>query len=197
MSDDFDLVAHAKRCARDALNSLEGPDEDILPVVLSHGPRGLDVLGAFMPESDDGKDGLAEMMTAKIAVAQAKEAAMVCTAYLRPVDPDTGKIVGKQEVIVLVVCHEDGQQQAWTANITRHPNRPPDMSIWEEMAVGEAIIGGRFAEAMLTGLAFARTVDPDMQEILDDGYRNNRVDELVQMFLAAKSALELARGLET
>ena len=195
MSDNFDLVAHAKRCARDALNSLDDPEDDILPVILSHGRRGLDVLGAFMPSDDEAKEALADMITAKIAVAQATEAAMVCTAYVRTVNPETMQTVGKQEVIVLVHC-SNGGQSAWTANLTRHTNRPPDMSIWQELGAGGTAIGGRFAEAMTNGLIFARTVDPDMQKILDDGYLSDRVDELVKMFLAAKVALELSRGLE-
>lgn len=192
MSSEFDLVAHAKSAARDALNSLDDPEDDILPVILSYGPRGLDIMGTVMPNDDAGKASLADVMMAKIAIAQASEAAMICTAYVSKVDTETRVIASRQETIVLVHCTVHGQQ-AWTADITRHSDRPPDMSIWREL--GSGAVAGRFAEAMTNGLAFAGTVDSDIQEILDAGYKEDRVDDLVRMFLAAKDALQ-TRGLD-
>lgn len=189
MSDtSFDLVAHAKTAARDALNILEGPDEDILPVILSWGRRGLGIMGAAMPPDDEGKDDLADMITARISVAQADEAVMVCTAYLTKLDVNTGRKLSRQETIILVHVTPRGQT-AWTAEVTRHANRPPDMSIWEEIPTGA--VAGRFAEALSDGLAFARTVDADMQQILDKGYEEDRVDELVDLFLSAKAILDV------
>jgi len=178
---EFDLVSQAKLGAREALNNLENPEDDILPVVLSYGPRGLSVMGAFMPSTDEGKDELADNMTARIAVAQAQEAAMVSTAYLSVINTKTGKLSERQETIVLIHCTLE-KQQAWTAKVTRHSSRPPDMSIWEEL--GEAVmVGGRFASAMVDGLRLASTVDDDMQSLLDEGYSRNRVDDLVRVFL--------------
>ena len=176
----FDLVAHTKRAARDAVDSLEEPTDDILPVILSNGPRGLAIMGAVMPGEQSDRDNLALNITARIALAQATEAAMVCTAYMSILNTETGEVSERQENIVLVYCTHD-HQTAWTAKLTRHDNRPPDMSIWEEMPTGA--IGGRFAQAMSEGLAYARTVDPEIKEIIDAGYREGRVDELVAMFL--------------
>lgn len=186
---DFDLVAHTKSAARDALNSLEGPEDDILPVILAHGPHGLAIVGAPMPADEDGKSELAEHITARIAVQQATEAAMVCPAYMTTVDPATGQLGERVEHVVLLHCHSDGQN-AWSARVTRHDDRPPDMSIWEDW--GTAAVIGRFADAMHAGLAYARTSrdNPEMQEILDAGHREGKVDRLVELFLAAKDAMK-------
>lgn len=196
MNDDFDFVAHIKRAARDALNGLTDPDDDILPVILSNGPHGLSVTGALMPADEEGKAALADQITARVAVAQATEAAMVCPAYLRTINPDTGELGERVEHVVLVHCYLDGQS-AWSAKVTRHEDRPPDMSIWEDW--GTAAVVGRFADAMHAGLAYAKTShdDPDMQEILDAGHREGQVDRLVELFLAAKAGLKESSNVNT
>ena len=185
----FDLVKHIKQAARDAVNSLNGPEDDILPVVLTYGPRGLSILGGTMSADEDGRDELAEEITARVAVQQATEAAMVCAAYVSMVNVQTGEVSPRQETVVLMhySADADAAPQAWTAKITRHDNRPPDMSVWEEL--GEGAVAGRFAEAIMHGIEFAKTRhDIGMQQILDDGHNEGRVDELVEMFRRVRAA---------
>jgi hypothetical protein len=189
MTDTFDLVAHTKSAARDALNTLASPDDDILPVVLTHGPHGLHIMGVPMPSSDSDKDELADFISARVAVAQATEATMVCPAYASAVNAETGVTQERQEVIMLLHAGP-GVQEAWFAPITRHEDRPPDMSIWEDM--GDGCMMGRFATALETGLCFAESsyADPDLAKILEDGHREGRIDEMTRMFMVAKEALK-------
>lgn len=186
--DDFDLVAHTKTAARDALNLLKRPDEDILPVVLSNGPRGVSILGAPMPASEEDKDALAEIMTARIALAQATEAAMVCPAYASSVNATTGETEERHEIVMLIHCGPGGQN-AWFAKVTRHEDRPPDMSVWEDMGTG--CMMGRFASALQEGLDYAKTSydNPTMCEMIDKGHKEGRIDDMVQLFVAAKNAM--------
>ena len=183
-----ELVTQAKVAARNAVDSLTGPDDDIIPVVISNGRRGVDIMGVVMPADDSEKDALADTITARIAIAQATEAAMVTTAYISTLNPHTHEISGRQETVVLFYCNQN-TQRAGTAKLTRHDNRPPDMSIWEEFGEG-ATLGGRFAQCLTSGLAFANAVDSNMQEVLDEGWDAGREDDLVKMFLAAKATLE-------
>lgn len=188
-SEDFDLVVHTKAAARDALNSLDSPDADILPVVLAYGPRGVEIMGAPMPGTEDEKDELAELITARVAVAQATEAAMVCPAYASTVNAKTGELQERSEIIMLLHC-KPGVQNAWFARVTRHDNRPPDMSVWEDMGGGQML--GRFATALEAGLFYAQTSysDPGLAKILEDGHRAGRIDEMVKMFMTAMNALK-------
>ncbi|MEI7780344.1 MAG: hypothetical protein WCJ18_00290 [Planctomycetota bacterium] len=186
----FDLLKHTKQAARDAVNNLESPDDDIIPVLLTYGPRGLSILGSVMSADEDGRDAFADEITARVAVQQATEATMVCAAYVTLLDAVTGKVSPKQETVVLMhySADETVTPQAWTAKITRHENRPPDMSVWEEL--GKGAMGGRFADAIMQGIEFAKTShDPYMQKILDDGHNEGRVDELVEMFRQVRATM--------
>jgi hypothetical protein len=142
-----------------------------------------------MPPSDEEKDRLADLITARMAVNQAVEATMVCPAYASAVNAETGEIQERQEIVMLLYS-APGVQKAWFAPVTRHEGRPPDMSLWED--VGEGCMMGRFATALQTGLFFAQTsyADPELAQILDEGHREGRIDEMTKMFLAAKDVVK-------
>lgn len=184
----FDLVSSAKTAARDNVNNLERPDDDLLPVILGYGKRrGLTVMAAPMGGPDD-KDRLAEQITARLAVWQATEACMVCTAYMSLLDPATGEPQDRTENIVLAYWGPGEKQEFWSARLTRYEDRPPDMSTWETLGTGN--MGGRFAQALCDGLFYAGLVDDDIQQLLDAGFAEDRVEELVQAFISARSKLE-------
>ena len=198
----FDLTQHAKTAARDAVNSLTDPEEDLLPVVLSYGPRGLGIMGGAMPADNAGRDAMANLIVARLAIDQAEEAVMICMAYLTVLDKVDGHVkCNRQETVVLMHCDNDSQS-AWTAKVTRHDNRPPDVSIWEDISGGtdskdaSVYAGGRFLEALSEGLAFAKSSAalPEMQELLDAAHREDRVDDLVALFLATQELLKTEEG---
>jgi hypothetical protein len=146
-------------------------------------------MGAPMPQSEEDKNHLADVITARMAVNQATEATMVCPAYASSVNAATGEIEERQEIVMLLHSAA-GVQEAWFAPVTRHEGRPPDMSVWED--VGEGCMMGRFATALEAGLFFAQTsyADPELAQIIEDGHREGRIEEMTKMFLAAKDLLE-------
>ena len=81
MSRDSALLDHAKNHARQAVAELKFPDDDILPVLIFHGPHG----GNLMPlpfHDDDAKDFYAGAMTATLVVARATEAVFLSTVWM-------------------------------------------------------------------------------------------------------------------
>jgi hypothetical protein len=172
--DDFSLVQHARMAARDAVNALTRPEQDILPMLMTYGKRGLGIAGIEMPD-DDGRDRVAKMMVATVAFTEAAEVAFVSTAWMsnsesvgvRPRD-DPQRV----EKVVLVHWSGGGVSTMYAADVIRHDNRPPDLGQWEEMG-GE--MGGRFGDAVELGLRLAKTVDdvPGLAEIIEKGWETS------------------------
>lgn len=179
----FDFVVHAKTSARDALNTLEQPDEDILPVLLTRGKRGLGITGLVMPD-DEAKENVAQLMIASLAFAEATECVFICTAWMGP--PNVEDIPPSQhpermERVILV--HQTADNcDLYAAPVIRHDNRPPDLGQWEEMG---GAMGGRFGDAIEYGMKLAHSVPdiPGLTETINKSWDDGTVTQDMQLFI--------------
>lgn len=169
-----DLLTAAKCAARDVMNELAGPGDDIPPALVMQSKTSTEVMRLEMPPSDEERDVLADFITALIAVNAAEEAIFVCTAWIAEAEvaPD-GTIVGSEKASqrpnrseTAVLSHQIGDvTELWLAKITRHENRPPDMGLWEKQSPSTGV-GGRFADALRMGVKLAKAV-PEVPGLAD------------------------------
>lgn len=187
-------MSAARTAARDALNALENPEDDIPPVLVADTPRGVMMAGLEIPPGDSGRYDVADYMTALVACVRATEVAFVSTAWIADTTfEDTRRASehpDRKETIVLAYENEDGRQ-LWLAPVTRHENRPPDMGLWQQEST--AMIGGRFAAALSLGLKMAKTVKeiPGLAEQLD---KANSQEELMVLAAVLVDTIRKARG---
>jgi len=175
----FEFLKYAREAVRNAVDTLTEPDEDVFPVLLSHGPRGLSVMGVEMPGDELSKDQMARIMMAQIACSEAEEAAFVCTAWVRL----STEMEQQKERVILIHATRDGEKM-YSAKIYRHTNRPPDLGLWESDD-SDSNLGGRFGHALHMGMVMAGTLRqiPGLGEIIDRGWKEDRVEQVVQTFL--------------
>jgi hypothetical protein len=176
--EEFSLVRHAKRSVRDSVYDLRRPDQDVLPVFMTYGKRGLSFAGIELPDDEGRRDQIAKMMAATVAYTEASEVVFICTVWMSP--PLDGAITRatrprddpkRMEKIMLLHSHSDGTSTVHAADVIRHDNRPPDLGQWEEV---EGPMGGRFSEAIELGLQLTKTVNevPGLAEVIEQGWQS-------------------------
>jgi hypothetical protein len=186
-----DLLKTAKFLARKSCEDLETPDDDIMPVMLWRGRYG-DGMMPMVPMSDDrDKDRIASMMTTVLAVSRANIAATITTGWMVTV-PDDG--TGQPElncmpsehpdrvecVTIICVRRDDGDSMS-SAKLTRHPDRAPDLAEWETV-LRHLEVDGRFGNAMHLGMHLSDGMPADLVEIIDEGWRQGRGEDLIRRF---------------
>lgn len=169
MTDEPELVTAARLAARDSVNALDRPDEDIIPALVLKRPGDLKILSFEV--IDDAHGSLADYIMALTACSQATEVALIVTAWMidNPSTEDMNSGIrpsqhpDRVETVVLAYSAGDGCQ-VWTARLTRHENRPPDMGLWESCPAG-----GMFATALSNGLKMAAAAPnvPGLTDLLD------------------------------
>jgi hypothetical protein len=180
----FDFLVHAKASARDALNGLDGPAEDIIPVLLTHGKRGLGITALTMPD-DAAKEKVAQLMIASIAFAEATECVFICTAWMGPpneMDVPPSQHPDRMERVILVHQQSTDKCNLYAAPVIRHDNRPPDLGQWEEMG---GAMGGRFGDAIEYGMKLAKSVPviPGLAESINESWEGGTVASDMELFV--------------
>lgn len=180
----FDFLVHAKASARDALNTLDTPDEDIIPVLLTHGKRGLGITALMMPD-DEAKEKIAQMMIASIAFAEATEVIFICTAWMGPpnaLDVPPSQHPDRMERVILVHQQSTDKCDLYAAPVIRHDNRPPDLGQWEEMG---GAMGGRFGDAIESGMKLAKSVSdvPGLAKSINESWDKGTVAQDMELFI--------------
>ena len=188
---EFDLLNHGLTHARECLESLKEPDDDILPVLMWIGPYGMGVMPLLDMTDDEAKDGLGEMMTTMLAVSRATEAVLITCSWMvmaknkeeydamdvMPRDhPDRVEIISA--MYAAAIPDTDSMS---SGRITRHPDKPPELGEWKT-DMGDMRIGGRFGDAMHMGLDFAKDMPEELIEILDAGWELGEQEMLVERF---------------
>jgi len=195
MPQEFDLLKHGLDHARECLESLKEPDDDILPVLMWIGPYGMGVMPMLDMADDDAKDALAEMMTTSLACSRATEALMITcswmvTAKSKDGDPTILNVMPSQHpdrVECITAMHMTGDKKhesMSSAVITRYPDKPPELGEWDTNLSDddEFQIGGRFGDAIHMGFTFVNGMPPPLVEILDEGWALGEQEQLIKRF---------------
>jgi 2,4-dienoyl-CoA reductase-like NADH-dependent reductase (Old Yellow Enzyme family) len=192
----IDLIEHAKTKAREFVGDLDDPEDDILPVMLCQGPHGLGMLPLNLMDSEQSKDQLALWMTAMLTVSRAEEAVMVTTAWMVTVDRDqvdmaegTSRVQPSEHPnrteAVILMCSKKGGDRMISAQLTRHPDKTPDLGDWDDTGDEIEKLGGRFGDAIHWGLEMAEKMPPEMAEIIESAWESDPDDirDLIQRFV--------------
>jgi hypothetical protein len=198
MPPEFDLLAHGLSHARESLEGLEDPEEDIMPVLLFTGPYGMGVMPLLDMEDDAAKDALAEMMTTTLACSRADQALMItCSWMVHATKPKGDKSLldvmpsehpDRVEVITAMYMTAGEKTESITsAVIIRHPDKPPELGPWDTTIAGKGDddsfkIGGRFGDAIHMGFNFVEGMPPPLIEILDEGWAAGEQEQLIERF---------------
>lgn len=161
--DKMDLVTIAHRHVIDMVGTLTGED-DFLPFMTFAGPGGNGYVGLMMPE-EEGKNTVADTMMAMLMVHRATEAIFASVVWIAPMDNRPGQPKDhpdRQEHVLLLHVTPDGDL-GQTAPLTRTGGRV-SLGTWEEIRVG----GGRFAEAMHTGMSLGAKMPQQLIEVIDE-----------------------------
>jgi len=88
----------------------------------------------------------------------------------------------RTEQVMLVHRCPDGQTM-YAAELTRYPDRRPDLGEWTELGGG---MGGRFGDAIELGMAMARSVPeiPGLADMVERGWANGAesLKTMMQLF---------------
>jgi hypothetical protein len=192
-----DLIEHAKEKSRESCEELTGPEDDVMPILLFLGPRGLGVmpLGTVMADEDSKEEG-ALWMTASLAVARAEQAVMVTTAWMVTRERDDPNLDAENARMlngpvseqpdrtehITLMCSDIERDQMIHAPITRYPDKPPTLGEWVDEDYADRL-GGRFGDAINLGLKIAKEMPPEMAEIVDEGWEDGTSSDLVERFV--------------
>lgn len=140
------------------------PEGGIPPILVTEGPRGVNVMQFVMPGSDEDNEDTAYALTANIAVLQATEVVFAAGAQLNNPAPETGGTPSSTEVVVVLHGTADGERMMF-ADVIRREAQPPVIGPWQIQPVDESQGLGTFGEAIKYGLALAADLGtPEQQE---------------------------------
>jgi hypothetical protein len=199
LPEDFDLLKHGKEHARESLEGLEDPEEDILPVLLTTGPYGMSVMPLLGMGDDDQKDALAQMMTTLLAVSRATQAVLITTGWMvaaksaegdkHLLDVMPSQHPDRVETITAMYMTDGSKPETMAhAVITRHKDKPPKLGPWTNNLAGldaddkPVSIGGRFGDAVHMGFNFVAGMPPQLVELIDAGWAANEQEDLIKRF---------------
>ncbi len=183
---DFNLLEHAQKLARKSAEDLDGPDNDILPVMLWVGPHGMGMLPLTLMADAKEKNTLAGWMVAALAVSRATEVTMTTTAWMVLGDDehildDVTPSEHPDRVEIISLVHSDWEHNTlWSAPIARYPDKNPTLGEWSSFP--SDVLSGRFGTAMRRGLQCAKEMPEEMVEMVEEGWEAGRQQELVARF---------------
>lgn len=137
------------------INQLTGempPDGGIPPILVTEGPRGVNVMQFVMPGTDRDNEDTAYAITANIAVLRATEVVFAAGASLTN-PPDGGEIPSSTEVVVILHGTAEGERMMF-ADVIRGEGQPV-IGRWANQTVDDAQNLGIFGEAIRYGLGLA------------------------------------------
>ena len=153
------------------------PDAGVPPILLTDGPRGVNVLQFAPPGSDQDNEDTAYAVTANIAVLRATEVVFLAGVWLTNPEPDdaaTAENPSAAEAVVILHGTADSQRMLF-ADVIRTDGQPPAVGRWTAAPVDETQGLGTFGDAVRYGLRLAAdlgTAEQDevrqlVDEILD------------------------------
>lgn len=189
---EFDLLEHGLTHARECLEALTKPNDDILPVLMWLGPYGMGVMPLLDMTDEKHKDDLAEMMTTSLACSRATEAVMITTSWMvKAVDPGgDGALLNcmpsehpdrVEAITAMYVTHESNKDAMASAPVIRAPRTKPQLGEWSR-DMADMRVGGRFGDAIHMGMDFAANMPDELIAILDEGWRDGEQEDLIKRF---------------
>lgn len=164
-------------------------DEDVLPfLTLRNAKDEVAYIGLVLPPpGDEGRDQIADAVTAACMVYRPVEAAFACLAWL-VIGEDALRCLPSEhpdrvESAVVISVDDDGNINWSHANVIRENNKV-GVGLWSEEA-GESTyvkaLGGRFASAISRGMFLAKHLPPDLAAHTEREIEAGRITELIQM----------------
>jgi hypothetical protein len=180
-----DAQKHIERLTQD----LSG-DEDFMPfmTIRDHSDRVI-YAGLMMPGEEDGKDQIANFMTALCMVHRGVEAVFASVTWMVTAKPGENlpNVMPSQhpdrvEMAFLIAMDTEEHVTTHSAPLIRE-NNMVGVGLWSEADELRAV-GGRFGDAMRHGLALAKKLPPEMAEWLDHTINEDSesMSELVNRF---------------
>lgn len=176
-------------------------DEDVLPfLTLRNAKDEVAYIGLVLPPSDEGRDQIADAVTAACMVYRPVEAAFVCMAWL-VIGEDAlrckpSEHPNRVESAIVISVDDDGNINWSHANVIRENNKV-GVGLWSEEA-GESTyvkaLGGRFASAILRGMFLARHIPPDLAAHSEREIEAGRITELIQMVIGVIDTIRKTAG---
>jgi len=152
------------------------PDAGVPPILLTDGPRGVNVLQFAPPSSDQDNQDTAYAVTANIAVLRANEVVFLAGVWLPNPGPDgvdTAEKPSAAEAVVILHGTADGQRMLF-ADVIRGDGQPPVVGQWTATPVDETQGLGTFGDAVRYGLRLAADLGTAEQ-----GEARQLVDEIL------------------
>jgi len=150
------------------------PDAGVPPILLTDGPRGVNVLQFAPPGNDQDNEETAYAVTANIAVLRATEVVFLAGVWLTNPGPDgaaTAENPSAAEAVVILHGTADGQRMLF-ADVIRTDGQPPVVGPWTAAPVDETQGLGTFGDAVRYGLRLAAdlgTAEQDeVRQLVDD-----------------------------
>ncbi len=160
------LLEHTIGMVNQVTSGME-PDGGIPPILVTEGPRGVNVMQFAMPADGDADNETAYAITANIAVLRATEVVFVAGAWLTNPPPGadgTGENPSRTEIVIILNAGAEGQRML-IADVGRRAGQPPLIGPWTEQPVDAAQSLGTFGEAIRYGLGLAVDLGrPEQQE---------------------------------
>lgn len=190
-----DLLKYAQDHIVSMMTDLEG-DDDFMPFMTVRHARTNEVcyVGIMMPQDDDQKDMVADVMTAVCAIHRTNEAVFCCTSYMVSARADDPEDLARAEStrprdhpdrVEVVFAHEatpDGDRFV-TAPVIRR-NNGVVLDGWSEEKRGQNN-RGRFGDAIHMGIRMGAEFPPEMCDYVDSKMAAGEVDEVIASFLKA------------
>lgn len=190
----------AKRHVDAMMEDLTG-DEDFMPfLTIRMHDDGIAYVGMAMPDGDEARNWLADVMMALCAVHRAKEALFVSVSWMVKRDtatisddesPEYPKVMPRdhpdriEAVVMTGIAGERRDGSMYSAPVIRE-NNTVKLGEWDDASgVG---IAGRFGDAIINGMNFGAKFPPEMCEYVDAEIAAGRNQELVASMLRAMNS---------
>ena len=180
----MEILEKAQRCVEHSTLDLSG-NQDFIPFVIVVDEEDRDCFVGFtsMPEDDEAKDVLADLITALCVVHGAVQAAFGSAAWAAAttLDDDSdlppSKRANRQEVAVTTAATAAGISGIRVASLVRENNKV-GVGLWEQYPPEAA--SGRFAEALHLGLKLSKRIPPSIRAFLREQIEAGLEEEVLR-----------------
>lgn len=175
------LTEHAQKHIERVMRELSG-DDDFMPFLTIRNDRDqVAYVGMDMPEEEEGKDVLANYITALCMVHRGVEVTFATVAWLvlcqQLPDVAPSQHPDRQEQVFVLTVDTTDQFQVHTATVVRD-NDMVGVGLWSPM--NATVAEGRFADAIRMGMDLGQKLPPEMRDYIDSKEAEGELADLVE-----------------